>query len=149
MTGPAATGWWPRSAIAGGKDLLDEPLVVSREDATIPPILLTYSDRHTRVSGTLQTPTGAPATDYFIVMFTADRGLWRPDSRRLAFTRPASNGAFDFRNLPPGQYYIAALDELDTTSWQTPRFLDELVPGALPLVLAEGEAKTQDLRIAR
>ena len=82
-------------------------------------------------------------------MFTADRRLWRPDSRRLTFTRPATNGQFDVRDLPPGDYYIAALDDLDTASWQTPQFLDELVPGSLRLSLAEGETRTQDLRIAR
>jgi hypothetical protein len=148
MTGPG-TGWWLKSAIANGRDLLDEPLIVGRDDETLPPVVLTYSDRHTRVTGTLQTPAGAPATDYFIVVFTTERRFWQAGSRRLAHARPATNGLFDVRDLPPGEYYIAALDDLDTGTWQTAQFLDELVPGSLRLSVMEGETTTQDLRIAR
>jgi hypothetical protein len=148
MTGPG-TAWWPRSAIANGRDLLDEPLIVGRDDEALPPVVLTYSDRHTRVTGTLQTPAGAPATDYFIVIFTTERRFWQAGSRRLAHTRPASNGQFDVRDLPPGDYYIAALDDLDTGTWQTSQVLDELLPGSLRLSVMEGETTTQDLRIAR
>jgi len=50
---------------------------------------------------------------------------------------------------PPGDYHIAALTDLDTTTWRTPGFLDQVVPGALRLSLAEGETKTQDLRIGQ
>jgi hypothetical protein len=146
---PGNTTWRLRSAVLSGRELLDDLLVVTpdqREDIT--GVVLTFSDRRTEIAGTLQTPAGAPAPEYFIVVFTTERRWWRPDGRRLAFTRPATDGQFSLRDLPPGEYYIAALTDLDTATWQTPEFLEQVVPGALRLALGENETQTQDLRIA-
>jgi uncharacterized protein (DUF2141 family) len=142
--------WRLRSAMVGGRDLLDDALVINPEaQEDITGVVLTYTERRTQVTGTLQTPAGAPATEYFIVVFTAERRWWRPDGRRVAFSRPATDGQFVVRDLPPGEYYIAALTDLDTGSWQSPEFLDQVVPGSLRFTLAEGETQTQDLRIAQ
>jgi hypothetical protein len=146
---PGDATWRLRSAVLGGRELLDDLLVVTpdqREDIT--GVVLTFSDRRTAITGTLQTPAGAPAPEYFIVVFPTERRWWRPDGRRLAFARPATDGQFVLRDLPPGEYYIAALTDLDTATWHTPAFLDQVVPGALTLVLGENETRTQDLRIA-
>jgi hypothetical protein len=52
------------------------------------------------------------------------------------------------RDLPPGQYYVAALTDLEP-QWQTPDVLDQLVPAALTLTIGEGETKRQDRRLTR
>jgi hypothetical protein len=143
-----ASGWWLRSASVNGRDMMDEPLIVGAGDREIPPVVLTYSDRHTEISGSLQTPGGTPATDYFIVVFSTDRRWWLPGSRRLAFARPATDGQFTLRDLPPGEYQIAALTDLDPDAWQAPEFLEQVAAAALRLTLGEGETKRQDLRIA-
>src|SRR5690606_11825820 len=109
---------------------------------------LTFSDRRTAIAGTLQTTSGTPAPEYFIVVFTTERRWWRPDGRRLAFVRPATDGQFVIGDLPPGRYYIAALTDLDATEWQTPEFLDRVVPGALSFDLQPGETRRQNLQIA-
>jgi hypothetical protein len=145
----AGGGWRLRSAEVDGRDVLDEPLVVGASDTEIPPAVLTYSDRRTEINGSLQTPGGTPATDYFIVVFSTERRWWIPGSRRLAFARPATDGQFTLRDLPPGDYQIAALTDLDTDAWETAEFLEQLAPLALRLTLAEGETKRQDLRIAQ
>ena len=146
---PGDTIWRLRSATLSGRELLDDLLVVTPDQRVdITGVVLTFSDRHTEITGTLQTPAGAPAPEYFIVVFTTERRWWRPDGRRLAFARPATDGQFSVRDLPPGEYYIAALTDLDTATWQTPEFLDQVVPGALSLTLGENETRTQDLRMA-
>ena len=147
---PVGSPWRLQSATLGDRDLLDDPLVVPpdrREDIT--GVVLTFGDRRTEITGTLQTAAGIPAPEYYVVVFTAERRWWRPDGRRLAFTRPASDGQFALRDLPPGRYHIAALTDLDTATWQRPEFLDQVVPGALSFDLREGETRTQDLQIAR
>jgi hypothetical protein len=127
--------------------VLDTDFVVT--DAPAGELVLTFSDRHNELSGALQTPAGAPATDYFVAVFTTDRTLWRPQARRLVFTRPATDGRFSFEDLPPGEYYLAALTDLDPAGWQTPEFLDTIVPASLRFTIADGERKRQDLRLAR
>ncbi len=141
--------WRLRSAVVAERDILDDPLPISpATEADVTGVVLTFSDRRTEITGTLQTPAGAPATEYFIVVFTTERRWWRPDGRRLVFTRPATDGQFVIRDLPPGDYYIAALTDLDTATWRTSAFLEQVVPGALKLIVRDDAVATQDLRTA-
>ena len=148
---PGATpgsGWWLRSAMAGGEDLLDM-LFDARQDRSVADAVLTFSDRHTELAGTLQTPAGQPASDYFVIAFTTDRSLWKPQARRLQARRPGTDGAFSFKDLPPGEYFLAALTDIDQDEWQDPAFLSEAAAaGAIKITIGEGERKVQNLRIA-
>jgi hypothetical protein len=140
--------WSLRSAMSGGRDLLDSPLeFVPGIDLT--GVVLTVSDKHTEISGQLQTSAGQPATEYFVIVFSTDRANWRRGARRLQSVRPGSDGRFVVRDLPAGDYLVAALSDLDPAEWQDPAFLDQVAPSGVKVTLAEGEKKTQDLRIAR
>lgn len=137
-------GWWLRSATSGGADTLDGVLTVRAEGVT--DLALTMSDKHPSLGGTLSTAEGA-ATEYFLVAFAADKSMWRAPSRRVRSTRPSTTGAFELADLPPGQYYLAALKDLDVLDLEDPAFLETLVPAAVPVTVAEGQKTTQDLRI--
>jgi hypothetical protein len=143
---PLPTGWTLRSAIVGGKDVLDSPLEVA-PGSTLPLAVLTVSDRHTALSGTLQTGAAQTAPSYFIVVFPADRSLWRTPSRRVKTTRAGTDGAFAVRDLPAGDYLIAALPDFEPDDLLDPAFFETLLPASAKVTLGEGEQKTQDLRI--
>jgi hypothetical protein len=83
------------------------------------------------------------------VAFPAARSAWYPRSPRLQAVRPSTNGAYSFRGLPPGDYLIAALTDVEPDEWHDASFLEQLVASAVKVTLAEGERKVQDLRIAR
>lgn len=140
------TGWWLRSAVApgAGVDVLDGILTVDANGLS--DLTMTMSDRHSSVGGTLTT-AGGPATEYFLVAFAADKAMWRAPSRRVRSTRPATSGAFEVADLPPGQYYLAALKDLDAADLEDPAFLETLIPAAALVTVAEGQRTTQDLRI--
>ena len=53
----------------------------------------------------------------------------------------------DVTDVPPGDYFLAALTDLDRSELYTPAFLRELVPAAIRLTLAEGERKVQNVQI--
>ena len=146
-TAQAAWGWWPRSAIVNGQDLLDGPLRVAPGEN--PELVLTYTDRPSEISGQFQDTAGRPAPDYFIVIFPADRARWTPGSRRIMSTRPANDGRYAMRGLPPGDYLLAALTDLDAQDLNTPAFFDELIPLAVKITLAEGVVTKQDLRVGK
>jgi hypothetical protein len=132
------------------RDLLDVPLEITADSPDVRGVVLTFSNRHTQLAGVLQTPAGTPAVEYFIVVFTTDRSLWRNQHRRLRSTRPATDGAFSLTDLPPGDYYVAALTDLDP-AWQTSAFLEPLVAAgaAVKVTIGEGEAVRQDLQLTR
>jgi protocatechuate 3,4-dioxygenase beta subunit len=146
---PAARGWWLRSAMLDGRDLLDAPLAIAGGESDMTGLVLTFTDRHTEVTGRLQTPAGTPAPDYYVVVFTTDRTMWRSDGRRLAFARPGSDGTFVIRDLPAGDYCLAALTDLDPRNWKRADLLDQVVPASLRIAIAEGGHVVQNLQIAK
>jgi hypothetical protein len=139
--------WWIESARHGDRDLLDHDVVV-RPDTNLAGITITLSDRPAELTGSLQTPTGAPAADVFVVAFSTDRQLWRHRARRIQGVRPGVDGRFVVR-LPAGEYFVAAITDADPEDLAEPGFLEALVPASLRLTIAAGERKTQDLKISR
>ena len=148
LPAPISAQWWVRSAVAGGVDLLDAPFDVVL-GADVRDVVVTLSDKRTELSGTLQTPTGQPAPDYFIVVFPASQTLRVPGSRRIQAVRPATDGRYVLPNLPAGDYLLAALTEAMPNEWNDPTFLDRLAPASIKITLGEGDKKVQDIRIAR
>jgi hypothetical protein len=150
VTVPAAIGqtWALQSAVLRGKDLLDFPLEID-SGGDLPNVVLTFSDRRSELTGTLQTPAGGPAPGYFVVIFPHDRTFWTPQSRRIKSARPGTDGRFTITDLPGGDYLIAALTDVDPDEWQNPAFLDQLVPAAIKVVITPGGRVTQDIRVIR
>jgi hypothetical protein len=144
----ALSDWWLRSVVVDGRDVLDFPLEVGPA-GDVSGAVATFTDRHTELSGTLQSAARVPAPDYFVVVFSADRSFWRPGSRRVRFTRPSTDGRFALRDLPAGDYLIAALTDMEPSDLLDQSFIEGLIPGAVAVRLDDGEKKTQDLRIVK
>jgi hypothetical protein len=118
-----------------------------RSGENIAGVVITFTDHPSEVSGLLQAATGAPASDYFLIVFAADKALWTSKSRRIAMARPGTTGEYSVRNLPPGDYFVAAVTDATENQWFDPAFLDTLIATATRITLAEGEKKTHNLRI--
>ncbi len=140
-------GWTLQSAVFNGRDSLDFGLEIA-PGGEVSGGVLTFTDASQQVGGTLQDPSGRPAPDYTIIVFAADKRFWVPQSRRIRTTRPGNDGRFSVANLPAGEYRIAAVVDIATGEANDPAFLEQLVPASWAFTLAEGERKTQDLRIA-
>jgi hypothetical protein len=143
--------WSLESVIVDGRDFTDLPIEVTSE---APPknVVVTYSDHVQQLSGRLQQPTGAAATDYTVVLFPEDKAYWLPGSRRILTVRPGTDGRFTFAGagplaVPPGRYLLAAVRDISRDEQFDPSFLSALVPTAAALTIQAGESKTQDLRI--
>jgi protocatechuate 3,4-dioxygenase beta subunit len=142
---PNAAGWSMRSVVAAGIDWLDAPLVIDENNP--PPAIVTFSNARTELSGTLIDHAGQAVADIVVVALPADRALWWPDSRRLRATRPDTRGHFAFQNLPPGDYLLAALRDIDDSGWRRKEFLEHVAPEGVRVTLDEGERKVQNLRV--
>jgi len=140
-------GWTMLSAVAKGQDVLDFAIDIGPNDE-IKDVVVTFTDSVQEVNGSLQDATGRPAPDYTIVVFAADSRFWTTPSRRVRSTRPGTDGKFAVPNLPPGEYRIAAVVDVAPGEVNDPAFLEQLVGASVKITLAEGERKTQDLRIA-
>jgi protocatechuate 3,4-dioxygenase beta subunit len=146
--GAAATGgvaWTTRSAMVGGVDALDLPFEV-RGGSDVAGVELTFTDRTIELTGTLTDAAGKPAPEHFLIAFAADRNLWGVP-RRVTQARPSTDGRFTIRALRPGDYFLAAVTDLDPGAITDPELLEGLVASAIKITLAEGDKKVQDIRI--
>jgi hypothetical protein len=146
-----AVKWTVKTVMADGVDITDRPYEVNG-DAPPKLISVTYTDQWQQLSGKLSRSAGAPSSDETVIVFPADRALWYQGSRRIAVTRPASDGVFSFggpgvTSLPAGEYLLAAVVDLGRDEQFDPSFLATLVPAAAPVKIGPGEKKTQDLVI--
>ncbi len=143
---PSAGSWVVKSATLNGQDTLDAPAEIAPTQGAIDAVI-TLTDRSTEISGAMTDASNKPAPEYFIIAFPADRSYWTPQSRRIMQTRPAHDGKFTFRNLPPGEYLIAAVTDVEQGEWFDPTFLSQLVEASVKVTLAENEKKVQDIRV--
>jgi hypothetical protein len=143
---PESSEWWLRSAIVGGRDALDQPLDVLPDAPPSGEAVLTFSKRRSGLTGALQTPGGRPAPDYVVVVMPADRALWE-SPRRVQSAKPGSDGRFAFRQLPPGEYLIAALTDVEDGDLLDVSMLEAIASAGVAVRVAEGQIATQDLQL--
>lgn len=139
-------GFTLRSAIIGARDALDFSLDV-KPNEDIADIAVVMSTKTQELSGTLTDGQNQAATDYSVIIFATDAQYWLPQSRRIVSLRPGTDGRFTARNLPPGEYYMAAVTDVEPGEWFDPEFLQQLRAASVRVTLNDGDKKTQDLRI--
>ena len=143
-----AGGWFVESVTLDGKDITDRLVDLQ---ANTNSIVVTYTDRPSKVSGTVSDASGAASTTATVLAFPTDPRLWTgygasPRNLKSVITNKA--GVYSFDHLPPGEYYLIALEPDDATGWQDPARLEVLAGQASRLTVARADAlKTLDLRV--
>jgi hypothetical protein len=141
----AATGWTLKSIVVDGVDVTDVRFDVKPGDAL--EAVVTYTALRSEISGSVLDAAGKPATQFTLVLYSADRRYWIPQSRRTQEVRAGSDGRFLFSNLPPGDYLISAVDDIDPGDSNDAAFLAMLATHQpIRISLGPGEKKSQDIR---
>jgi hypothetical protein len=142
----APQGWSFLGAMMGGRDASIEPIEVSSND--VGGIALTFTDRPASLGGTVTTSSGAADAGATVLVFPTDSDGWAghgSSPRRIRTARVARDGTFDIPNLPPGQYFVAAVGDALAPE-ATPKFLELLARTATRVDVREGEKKKQTLQ---
>ena len=137
--------WTLKASTANGREALDAPLLVTPNDVF--DWTVTYTDRPSVLSGVFRDRAGRAATDYFILVFSTDKKYWTPGSRRVRMLRAASDGTFSTKGLADGDYYLAALTDLENGEWNDASLLDTLVGSSIKVTLREGISTVQNLGV--
>src|SRR5262249_647682 len=105
-------GWAIKAVHYRGTDVTDSIELRAGESSADVEVELT--NRLTDVSGVVTTPKGEHVADYSVVVFPQDRDKWTTQ-RYLRLSRPDQDGRYKVNGLPPGEYYVIALDYVDNS----------------------------------
>jgi hypothetical protein len=134
------------AARVAGRDVGDEIFVVGTDPIEM---TVTCGDAATTVRGGVRKTDGAVDPEAAVVAFSVDPTHWRGPTLRPARLKQVmsdASGVFTLANLPPGDYFVAAIPVESSVLWQDPRFLQVLARSATRVSLTPGESRTLDLR---
>lgn len=141
-------GWFVESITLDGKDITERPFDLET-DATS--FVVTYTNRASKVTGVVKDARGAVAAGAIVIAFPTDQQRWMDYGRSPRFLRsvPMSmKGSYTFDHLPPGDYYVIAIEGIDGDGWRDPKVLQALATRAERLTVAAGPAsQTVDLTV--
>jgi hypothetical protein len=149
LTYPAPSGWYLKSVTIGGVDVTDRTFDFGFGDDTFSNAEVVLSNAGGRVSGSVADAADKRATEFVVVAFSTNRANWFSGSRHLKRAVTGANGSFDVESLPPGEYFVAALDALPQGDWQSADSLDVMVQRAERVAIGEGQVRTLTLRLTR
>jgi protocatechuate 3,4-dioxygenase beta subunit len=148
----APEGWMLDSVVVAGVDVTDAPLPFGRAGDSLTGVGVVMTSTVSRVTGRVVDARGRPVSRSDVLVFSADRTRRYPLSRFMSRTASDDRGAFGTGPLPPGDYFVAAVDggssAVEGDNWQDPEFLDRLSRGATWVSIARGERVTLELRLA-
>ena len=132
-----------------GKDITDRVFDLQSDTTSI---VITYTDRPSKVSGTVKDARGAVSPDATVLAFPIDPARWSgygPSPRHLKSVLTTRAGFYTFEHLPAGEYYVVAIDGAHADQWRDPVTLKTLATQATKLTIGAGDTtlKTLDLTV--
>jgi len=139
--------WMVRAITLNGADVTDS-ITFRNEDVTGLEIEIT--NRIPDVSGLVTDAKGDSIADYFAIASPQDQDRWTsPGVGHTAMVRPDDQGRFRFRTLRPGNYYVVAVDHVETGEWMDPAFMESMHARSARITVNEGDTQTLDLKLVR
>ena len=140
----APRGWMMKSVYLDGRDVTDEPVEIKAD--AVAGLNVIFTDRIASLSGAVHDRSNAPVEGLTIIVFPQDERRWQPQSRQIVTARSDKAGAYRVSMLPPGEYYVVAVDDVEPGEWFDPSFLEQVRETAVKLTIADGEQRTADLK---
>jgi hypothetical protein len=143
------SGWALEAIRLDGIDVTDTPIDFDHDDLS-KDLEIALTDQVAGVIASVVDTRGAAVTDCTVVLFSTDAERWYPRSRYFKQAGLGRLGAFSLSPVPPGEYYIAAIDArpgVDATEWQDPVALEALARSARKISLTAGQQISVSLKL--
>ncbi|HET9268819.1 MAG TPA: carboxypeptidase-like regulatory domain-containing protein [Vicinamibacterales bacterium] len=102
-----------RSALVNGRDALDTPFDFGLGGEAFQDVEIVVANDGASVSGRVVDARQNPVEQYMVRVFSTDPAQWFPRSQRMKFARSASSGRFRIAGVPPGDYWMVAVESSD------------------------------------
>lgn len=148
----APSGWSLKAILVNGADVTDEPLLFSSPEQSVGNVEVVLTRGETEITGEAADDQGRPLRDGLVIAFATDPARWYAHSRYLGHATPDEDGAFAVHGLPPGDYYVAAVEDgsdvVENGALDDPELLERLMVGASPVTVRAGEGNPRPLRVS-
>ena len=112
-------GFYLKSVKLGGQEARDAMLDLASNGSAEARVDLTLAPTSAALSGTVSDAQGAPVSGVKVTVVPASDAT----RRDLFLSRDSdSNGAFSFKNLPPGKYRVYAWRQVEGNAWMNAEF---------------------------
>ena len=138
--------WYLKSFTINGVDIADSGFDFGLQAATISDAEIVLSRKGASISGR-RADGRVSGAGFFVLAFSPAYDRLPPLSRRMKYTRSATDGSFRIGGLPAGDYLVVTVPRLKTTEWQNPELLRQLAPRAERVTLSEGQHATLSVRL--
>jgi protocatechuate 3,4-dioxygenase beta subunit len=136
-------GTYLKSVRFGGQDVTHAPIdTTSGAGGTLDIVL---SSKAAEVAGSVHNDKGEPLAGVMVTLWPKT-----PDASLTGGVRPGftdQNGGFKFQGLAPGEYYVAAWEDLEPGLAQSPDFMSHFTSEASAVKLTEGGHESRDLKL--
>jgi hypothetical protein len=129
-----------KSLAIDGEESADRTVPFGQPEESKQGAVAVFSRTAAEISGAVH-GAGGRVSNFTVVVFSVDAQVWFPMSRRVHVVRPNQAGEY-LLHVPPGQYYIAAVDALGPIGQAT---LSSVVPFAEPITVRDNERLRKDL----
>jgi hypothetical protein len=136
-------GTYLKSARFGGQDVTHAP--IDTTSGTGGTLDLVLSSKAAEVAGSVQNDKGETQAGVIVTLWPKTPDASPTGGTRLAYTD--QSGGFQIKSLAPGEYYVAAWEELEPGLGQSADFLSHFTSEASAIKLAEGGHETRDLKL--
>ena len=150
FTSPSApAGWFLKSVDIGGRNAAEEPVTFGTPNDWRGQVNVVFSSAGAEISGRVVNGRNEPVGTYAVVAFPVDRKRWYTGSSFIKAAHPGEEARFALATLPPGDYFVAAVDVLPEGSLEDPELLERLSTIGRRVALSAGQRLMTDLPLAR
>ena len=150
---PRQSDWYLKSVNFKGQDLADTPFDFGG-DGVFSDIEVVIATRGAEVTGRVTDDRAVPVGDYVVLAFSTFRDRWFPGSRWMKTGTPSQDGTYRVQGLPPGDYWVAAIDRVESSvggnlALPETDLLEPLSARATRITLGDGQSQDVTLRLIR
>jgi hypothetical protein len=146
---PPPRGWWLESIMIGGINAADEPVRFATADDSRAGVDIVFADTAAEIAGRALDTRGDRVAAYVAVAIPVDRERWYAGSRYVKTALPDEESRFALTSLPPGDYWVAAVDALPAGALQDFDVLTQLGLLGRRVTVSASQRLVTDVPLAR
>jgi hypothetical protein len=140
-------GWYVKAVTYEGNDVTDTGIDFT-QGQKISNVQIVLTQRTPTIGGVVLDAHDKPVSDYVVAAFAADSAKWGYLTRYVRTARPNQEGRFSVTGLPPDDYFVVALDYVETGEESDPAQLEKWKSLATRITLGEAENKSLNLKLS-